>query len=200
MTRDIGGRQCQVHDFYFGMLQVLRKANIDIAVAAEELAQMETEHAAQQKVAAAARKPKAMVHNPEPFRPTLLTPSRPLTASCLNQCRTIPLAFLQAGNRCTKGVHLMVSYRARLLSAGGAFALSAGNLLRAQHILYLSRVNKYCLRDGPLAFGHAWSPPAFPRRTPYFRCPQRSAQGGARYPGPGSRLWPAGVRLRCVLA
>ena len=41
--------------------KVLRKANVDIAAAAEELTQMETEHAAQQKVAAAARKPKATV-------------------------------------------------------------------------------------------------------------------------------------------
>ena len=43
------------------MPQVLRKANTDIAAAAEELTQMETEHAAQQKVAAAARKPKVTV-------------------------------------------------------------------------------------------------------------------------------------------
>lgn len=54
--------QCKVHYFCSVMLQVLRKANTDIAAAAEELAQMETEHAAQQKVAAAARKPKATVN------------------------------------------------------------------------------------------------------------------------------------------
>ena len=41
--------------------QVLRKANVDVAAAAEELAALEVEHAAQQKATAAARKPKPAV-------------------------------------------------------------------------------------------------------------------------------------------
>lgn len=60
----MGGLPANLASMLDSVLQVLRKANGDIAAAAKELSQMEIEHSAQQKATAAARKPKAGVRPP----------------------------------------------------------------------------------------------------------------------------------------